>query len=222
MPKFTQIELFLAGGYADEERKRFLFQSRCICNYLERKLAKKAFESTYSRVNIHCTKDDGEVRVAPLKGCPYLEVRLRYDVPPLADLDEASLQQHYAQIIDSGLTAAAGVMEVPHDFCMRALDELKKGGFRNTWIQAEKSWARQEVRCEVIADLTTSEFTLTQRIYRGESLLAERLVAQTLPREMLFLESLGTLSMNSSGSVVYKKRDKVLTTFNLASNCFEG
>ena len=65
MPVFDQIELFLDGTYPRGEQKSFMLKSRCICNYVERALDEKEFETTLSRVNIHCSKDENEVRVLP-------------------------------------------------------------------------------------------------------------------------------------------------------------
>lgn len=219
MPAFDQIELFLDGTYPREEQRSFIFKSRCVCNYLERALRNAAFETTLSRVNIHCSKDGIENRVTPLKGAPYLEVRISYDLPPLSELDETSLQRHYAHIIDLGLTAAAQFMPVPHDYCISTLRKFDAKGFKNEWIQADKTW-NERFRCEVSACLSMDKFTLWQRIYRDGALIAERQIAETKPREMLFMDYLGSLSLDRSGNIVYKRKGKPLTKFNLESGQF--
>lgn len=222
MPIFDQIELFLDGSYPGEEQKGFIFKSRCICNYLERALAEKKFETTLSRVNIHCSKDEREVRILPLKGVPFLEVCIKYDIPPLLVLNESSLQGHYVRIINLGLKAAESFMSVPSGYCMSILRRFEDEGFKNEWIHAQKSWKKGAVRCDVIAQLTTERFSLWQCIYRDGILIAKTQVAETKPREMLFIDYLGTLSLDRSGSIVYKRKGKEITKFDLNSNKFGG
>jgi len=220
MPVLNQIELFLDGIYPREEQKAFIFKSRCICNYLERALGEKGFETTLYRINIHCSKDENEAKVLPLKWEPFLEVRIKYDFPPLAELDESLLQGHYTQIIGSGLTAAESFMPVPRRYCMSILRRFVEEGRVNEWIQAEKNWSKLSLRSDVIARLTTKKFTLRQHIYRNGDPIAERQVVETKPREGLFIDYLGTLSLDRSGNIVYKRKGKALTKFDIETEQF--
>lgn len=218
MPILGQIELFLDGTYSKEERKAFIFKSRSICNYLERALREREFETLLSRVNIHCSKNAGERSVRPLTGAPFLEVRIKYDLPPLDELDEPSLQRHYAAILGKGLKVAESFMPVPYSFCISTLRRFEEDGFKNEWLQAEKTWG--DWRCDVVATLTTERFELWQHIYRGAESVAKRKIAETKPREMLFLDYLGSLSMDRSGNIVYRRKGKALTKFNVESGEF--
>ncbi len=220
MPVFNQIELFLDGSYSREEQKSFIFKSRCICNYLERALDENGFETTLSRVNIHCSKDDNQIRVLPLKGAPYLEVCIKYDLPLLLELGDDSLQRHYLKIIDMGLREAEKYMPIPHGFCMDVLEKFEDGGFTNEWIQSQKSWKKQSVRSDVIAYLAMDKFTLVQNIYRDGDLIATLQIAETKPREMLFIDYLGALSVDRSANIVYKRKRNVLSKFSLQENEF--
>lgn len=213
MPIFDQVELFLGSGYSGDEQKNFIFRSRCICNYLERGLVEKKFETTLSRLNIHCSKDESEVRVIPLKGAPYLEVCIKYDLPALLDLDESLLQRCFMQIIDFGLKAAENFMPIPYVYCMEILRRFEENGFKNEWLQAKKSWAGGQ--CEVMAQLTMEKFTLWQSICIGGVIVANRQIVETKPREMLFIDYLGTLSLDRSGNILYKRRGKLVTKFDI-------
>lgn len=220
MPVLNQIELFLDGTYSSEEKKDFIFKSRCICNYLERALAEEGFETTLSRVNIHCSKRAIRASAQPLKGAPYLEVRIHYDVPRVAGLDEPALQHHYMRIIDLGLSAADEFMPVPYSYCMEVLQQFENGGFVNEWVQAEKNWEKPSVQCKVLARLTTEKFTILQQIYRDGDLIADDIIAETRPREMLFIDYLGGLSLDRSRNIVYKRKKRLLSKFNLDTNEF--
>jgi len=220
MPTFSQIELFLDEGYSREENKSFILKSRCICNYLERAIKEEKYQTDFSRVNIFCSKNITETRVVRLKEPPLLEVFVEYDLPSLSELNESLLQKNFMKIIDIGLAAAKISMPVPHEYCMNALRNFEAGGFKNEWVQAQKMWKKLAVRCDVLAQLTIEKFTLQQFIYRGDVLLGKKKIAETKPRELLFYEYFGTLSLDQAGSIFYKNKKEVLSRFDLEKNEF--
>jgi len=220
MRVLNQIELFLDGSYPKEDQKAFIFKSRCLCNYLERALNQIRFETTLSRINIHCLKDAAEVRVQQLKDVPYLEVGLKYDLPSVSELDEFALQEHYIKIIDLGLKAAEDFMPVPYSYCMDIIQEFIKGGYKNEWVQDNKSWKKGGIHSIVLAELTMGKFFLTQSVYRDDDLVARKIIAEAMPREMLFLDYLGQLSMDRTGNIIYKRKRNVLSKFSLETNAF--
>lgn len=220
MPIFRQIELFLDGTYSKEERRAFLLGSRCICNYVERELKREKFKSNYSRINIFCTKDERKTGVFPLKNEPYLEVRVRYQMPELSSLTDVALQRNYAEIILLGLNAAKSLMPVPCGVCEAAIRQFEAGGFQNKWVQAKKSWASLSLRCEAVAQLTIYDFTLMQKVYRDGEIVASHKIVETKPREMLFLEYFGDFSLSKRTNILYKAKGKVLTNFDIANTTF--
>src|SRR6266446_1777637 len=165
MSELRHIELFLDATYGPHEQKSFIFKSRCICNYLERSLAVLRFTSRWSRLNIHCSKNEEAVRIHPMKHHPFVEVCIHFDLPPIDSLSAESLQLQYAQIILLGLMAVETFMPVPFDHCVRVLKEFEKGGFVNRWIHADQYWERWQCRCVVAAELTMDRFSLDQSIY---------------------------------------------------------
>ncbi len=215
MPILTQIELHFDGTYTSDERKTFLFKSRCICNYLERELLKIGFETALRRINIMCSRDLIEPQVSKYEHEPILGVDISYNIPPVIDMEESVLQGHYATIIVEGLRVAEGFMELPLNECVSALREFELGGFKNEWVQAKKSWSRVAMRSEVLASLTMYEFVLVQLIYFGDDLVSTIEVAVTKPREGLFYKYLGSLSMDRSGNINYKAKGESITTYDV-------
>ena len=57
-------------------------------------------------------------------------------------------------------------------------------------------------------------------VYVNDELIATRRIAITKPREGLFIDYLGELSVSSKGIVNYKKKSKILTCFDLKQNAF--
>jgi hypothetical protein len=95
MPAFSQIELYLDDSYETEENKNFIPRSRCSCNYLEKKLGKLKFLTKYSRVNIYLSKEEGALKVVPLKGVPILGVTIDYDLKDVQNICDDRLQIHF-------------------------------------------------------------------------------------------------------------------------------
>jgi hypothetical protein len=214
MTVLYHIELFLDGGsYSKEDRRCFIFKSRSICNYLERALKAKQFETTFSRINITCIKNASKAIVQQEKEDGILDVCIAYEMPSPMGLDVSSINAHITHILDSGLQAASTYIKVPHSFCMEVLQRFKDNGFVNEWLQASKKWPRENLESFVRAELTVEKFTLYQQIFRNNRLLGEKQIGVTKPREMLFEQLLGTLSIDRSGDIVYKKKKRVLSKF---------
>lgn len=220
MPEFQHIELFLDSTYSSVEQKRFIFASRCICNFVERAISNAGFQSPYSRLNIHCTKNPHLVRVLPLKNEPYLEVCIALDLVPLESLSPEAIQKQFAKVIANGMRAARTVAPVPDEECLQALNDFQANGFKNRWVYLDKNWAKWKCRCIISAELTMDAFELEQAIYRNGELIASHRIAQTKPREGLFVDYLGDLSMGAEGIITYKRRAKVLSVFVLQSGVF--
>ncbi len=220
MPDFRQLELFLDSTYAANEQRRFIFKSRCVCNYLERGLVSLNFRTKLARLNIHCSTEPKAVRVRPLKIEPFLEVCINYDLPPIDSLNTIALQRHYFGVILKGLEAAETYMPVPIDHCRAALAEFENGGFLNRWVYLDKQWDRLGCRCLLTAELTIDKFLLEQLVYVNGCVVASKQVVETKPREMLFHEYLGMLSIQGGNRLVYKSKSKVLSIFDLEHGTF--
>lgn len=219
MTTLCQNELYLVKPAPDDEEMEFLFRSRAMCCYLERRLVKLKFETLCSRININCAQSVREVSVKPYEHEPYLEVNLPYLMPPLDSLDSESLQQHYSKIIEMGLEASESFMPVPFQFCVDVLRQFERIGYVNEWVQAEKSWKKNSIRSVITAHLTMDEFFLTQRVEHGGKQIEER-IARTKTREVLFTPFLGDLSMDDSGILVYKNKKRIISEYSLVQDSF--
>jgi hypothetical protein len=214
MPAFSQIELYLDDSYETEENKNFIPRSRCSCNYLEKKLGELKFLTKYSRVNIYLSKKEGALKVAPLKGVPILGVTIDYDLKDVQNICDDRLQIHFIAIIERGLKAAEDFMPIPIVECLTFLNEFKENGFKNEWIQAQKEWKQKSIKSEVLASLTTLEFKLLQKIYENGNITAERIIAKTSPREIMFHDFLGSLTLDRTGVIQYKKGNQIISSFD--------
>lgn len=220
MPIFQHIELYLDSTYSSVDQKKFIFCSRSICNFIERALVGVRFQSPYSRLNIHCTKNLQLLKLRPLKNESYLEAVIPVDLEPLDSMLPEVLQNKFAQVITSGLQLASSLTPVPAEECSRALKEFEDNGFKNCWVHLDKNWSKWNCRCVISAELTMDAFELDQTIYRRGELIAKHRIAQTKPREGLFVDYLGNISISTQGIITYKKKNRILSIFDLESGVF--
>jgi hypothetical protein len=221
MAYLRQIELHLdSGTYSEQERTSFLLTARCCCNYLERQLRQLRLKSKYSRLIIICTRDPLQAAVAPLKHEPYLEAIIPFDAKPVQGLSEKAIHQQVMQAVVAGMTAARRFTPMPLRECQTVLKSFQTGGFVNRWVAREKGWSRKKCRCEVAADMTLDRLTLTQRVYVDDELVAEKLLAETKPREGLYEHFLGDFALDPKGRIQYRAGTKILTVFDPDARAF--
>lgn len=220
MPKLSQIELYLDGDYSKEEKKEFLFKSRCASNYWEREISKLKFNTNYSRINVYVSDGSKEEKVQPMKAVPFLEVVVHYPIKGISNIEDTELQQHYIKILSIALSAVGSVMPIPFEQCMDILGSFKANNYKNEWVQAERAWVKKSIESRVTAKLSLNEFQLTQYVYVSNELVGKKVIVKSLPRELLFNEYLGKLSISKSGILEYKKGENVLSQFDLKSSRF--
>ncbi len=220
MPKLSQIELYLDGNYSQEDKKIFLFKSRCLCNFWEREVSKLKFTSKYSRINVYVTDGCTEVRVQAMKVVPFLEVVVNYPIEQISHLDDIQLQQHYMRILEKALSAAVSAMPIPLEKSLDILRRFEASNYENEWVQSERVWAKKSIKSKVIAELSMQEFKLIQFVYVDCKLAGQIIIAKTQPRELLFDGFLGELSISKSDILEYKKGKNILSQFDLKSAKF--
>ena len=218
MKKFTQIELFLDGSYSKEERVEFIFNSRCVCGYLERKLAELDFLTTLSRVNIKCTQNKDNIGCKELKGAPYLEVTIHQDLADFFRAKSEKKQKAYIQVIESGLKMAENFMPIPREFCVETLRTFEDNGHINEWVHLEKEWKKKRVKCVFRCNLKIDACYQTQEIYIDDKLVLKALITRTKPREFLFFQDLGKATLKNGHEIHYSKGKRSISIYNIETN----
>ena len=220
MRTLRHVELYLDSTYPKAERKWFLVASRSACNFLERHLKSLQHESPYSRVNIYCSSGADEGRVLPCEHEPYLEVHIPFDAKPAEQLSRIERQQQFLRVIAIGLEAASRFTPMPLEAISNALAQFADAGYVNRWQHIDKLWTRKRCRCVLSMELTMESFNADQLVYIEGELVGERTIARTSPREGLWAEYLGKLTLSTSGILEYKRASTVLSAFDLERRVF--
>ena len=161
-----------------------------------------------------------EEKVQPMKAVPFLEVIVHYPIKQISKVEDIELQRHFINILGIALNATGSVMPTPCEQSMDILRRFEENNYKNEWVQAAGVWEKKSIESRVTADLSLSEFKLTQYVYESSELVGESVILNTLPREILFNEYLGKLSLSKCGILEYKKGRIVLSQFDIKSRRF--
>ena len=220
MRTLRHVELYLDSTYPEAERKWFLKASRSACSFIERHLQPLQFKGPYSRVNIFCSNDAEVGRALPYKHEPYLEVHIPFIAKPAGQLSPSESQQQFLQIIAAGLETAGRFTPMPLEAISKAMAQFADAGYVNQWKHIDKHWVRKRCRCVISMELTMESFNANQFVYIEDELVGERAIARTSPREGLWAEHLGKLTLSTDGVLEYKRASKVLSAFDIERRVF--
>jgi hypothetical protein len=215
----SQIELYLDGSFTKEEGSQFISLSRCICGFVERHLAKLQFQTTHHRINIYCSNEKLDTIVRPLSQTSFLEVRIPIPVPLTLKGSIVQLQNMYAKILQSGLQAAQVYMPVPLSQVDESIDEFRRIGYQNTWVQAERHWKKICLSCIIKANVTTEMFSLQQDVYVSNELIGSKTICTTNPREFIYCQYLGKLALKGN-LISYSSTMGTISEFDIQKKTF--
>jgi hypothetical protein len=220
MRTLRNVELHLDGTFPVEQAKRFLIASCAVCNFVEKHLKQIRFESPYSRVNIFCSAESRESYVRPYSFEPYLHVIIPFSPRPIEALSEAEAQQQFIRALSMGLEAARQFTPMPLYEAKIALANFERGGYLNKWEHLDKQWIRKDCQCIISMEVNMQCFIAHQAILVKNSLVANKRIAQTSPRDGLWVDYLGKLSITKANILEYKRADKLLSAFDLDKKTF--
>ena len=220
MRTLRHVELYLGNTYPEAERKWFLKASRSACNFLERHLQPLQFKCPYSRVNIFCSPDVEEGQVLTNTHEPYLEVHIPFDAKPAEQMSRIESQQQFLKVVAIGLEAASRFTPMPLEAISKTSALFADAGYVNQWQHIDKQWVRKKCRCVLSMELTMESFNANQLVYIEGELVGIRTIARTSPREGLWAEYLGKLTLSTNGIMEYKRASTVLSVFDLERRVF--
>ena len=219
MARFDGIQLILNDGFSKEETLAVTMGSRSMIHFVERRLVAYGFESEFTKLNIEVSKSAVSDKLIRYKE-PKRFIGISIQIDPGEFLEPPSkFHQACATMVRTGLCAALRHVDLPAEAASGAIDDFFELSFVNQWTHADKSWKRAGVRSMVLCELRTDAFILTQRIYRGEELIGEAMIGRTKPREWLFFQLLGTLTLSDS-QILYRAKNHLISRYDLNTGEF--
>ena len=195
MPDWTEFQA--------RENSDFQFQTRHICNYIERRLApEKVVMDGFNRIVVVGQSAPGAMLV---NSSHVLSVPVAINMDEWRSLDETGRPDYYATLLKAGFDRCATNYAIPVDKMTSWLAELKRDGYRNEWVFKTKSFSRLGIRCALECSLTMHLFTLTLRVSGGEREIFCDTILTTQPDEIIFQHQFKDIAVENGENVVTKR-----------------
>src|SRR5262245_32347733 len=185
------------------ENSDFQFETRHICNYLERRLApEKVVIADFNRVVV---VGQSVPKAMFVTSNHVLSVPVPIDMEKWRSLAEAQRPDFYAKLLKSGLDRCATRYSIPIDKLTQWLVELKQDGYRNEWVFKKRSFAKYGIKCALECKLTMHAFTLTLRVSGKQGEIFCDTILTTKPDEIIFAHQFKDIAVEKGAIVVTKR-----------------
>lgn len=202
--------------YPDALVTPFGFRTRYVCNYLERRLRSLRFHAEgFSKICV-------QGRHAPEESCPIVPENA---VVPAVRFDELRYKalgpdEHHEFFIDmlcQGLEKCARHHSVPLAQMLEAIDEFRRGGYKNEWTQQKKLLRPLALRSSLHCSLDTQRFILTLKLERKDQTVFEQRILETEPDEIIFGYQFKEVALEGNNVVVKNRFGKPTFSLDLSS-----
>jgi hypothetical protein len=184
--KLRTIALSLYG-HPDELTVPFSFETRCLCNYVQRYARSVKIETNgFNQIVVHdnpLNKSETMPRVVPEKT---LSIPFPVDLSRYRQATSEEKQVYFIEILRFGLQKANIFQELPLHSLLRRVGEFEANGFQNRWIHQSKSIRGHGLVAELQCELTLEEFTLILEVRRKIGAPMRFAILSTKPDETCF------------------------------------
>jgi len=184
-------------------------QTRSICNFLERQLAKRKFKTEgFKRICIIGYSNLQEEIY--INSCQVLSVPILFNMDECRQTPQCKLDDYYAELLIVGLKRCATKYQIPLDDMLVWLDDLKQNGYINKWTFKEKTFRELGIKCRLQCMLTKEAFTLRLDINSKGSSLFDEVILTTAPDEIVFYHQFKDIMVKNDEVVVTDRLGGVL------------
>ena len=202
--------------YPKELATAFGFRTRYVCNFLERRLhALKYHAEGFSKICV-------QGRHQPLASCPIVSENavlptVAFDPERYRALGPGEEPEFFLAMLSEGLERCARDHAIPIAELTAALDEFRRGGFRNEWTHQKKQLRPIGLQASLLCSLDADRFRLTLELERRGATVFEQLILETEPDEIVFAHRFQQVALEDGAIVVKGKFDKTLFSLPVAS-----
>jgi hypothetical protein len=203
--KLRTIALSLYG-HPNELSVPFSFETRCLCNFVQRHARVLAIETNgFNQIVI---KDDPYANALTTPGLApekTLVVPFRLKASRYQNATPEAKQIYFIEILRSGLLQANEFHALPLRALLSKIDEFEATGFRNRWVHQTKrirGLGVAELQCE----MTLNEFRLTLEVRGATGGLVKLDLLSTKPDELCFHYQFKDLTVREDHLVVTDRK----------------
>lgn len=190
--------------YPDEVSDPFSFETRCLCNYVQRPMRKMRIE-TEGFNNIVIRGDPSPDEKSRLVHEKSLRVPFVPDLERYKDSTDEEKQQYFIEILTEGLHSANDFQSLPLSALLELVSEFRAGGYRNCWTHKSKLLRGYGVRAALGCELTMHEFKLTLSVSRKNETVIAKQILSTKPDEICFYHQFKDIVIRDESLVVTKR-----------------
>jgi hypothetical protein len=195
MPDWTEFQ--------SHENSDFQFETRHICNYIERRLApEKVVMDGFNRIVVVGQSAPGPMFV---NSSHVLSVPVPINMDQWRPLVETERPNYYANLLKAGFDRCATQYNIPVDNMTRWLAELEREGYRNEWVYKIKKFPQFGIRCALECSLTIHAFILTLRVSDRHGEIFCDTILTTKPDEIIFHNQFKDIVVDRGAIVVTKR-----------------
>jgi hypothetical protein len=185
------LSLLHCATATDKQQVRFSFETRCLCNFVQRE-ARKWLIPTEGFDNIVVQPvDAADVQPPEVGLVKTMSVPIAMDLPRYQSAVGDARQQFFIELLSEGLTRANALHALPLDRLFARIEEFRVGGYRNEWLHKSKRIRMPEgmgrqLQASLHCALTMEQFELTLKVTRKDQVLFEECLLKTSPDEIWF------------------------------------
>lgn len=191
--------------YPDSIAGPFSFETRCLCNYVQRAAQKMKIETNgFNSIVIR--------GVPSLQHGPKIVSVKSLFVPFVPDLQrytnesDAQKQDYFIEVLTEGLHNAGKFHPLPLSDLLSVVDEFRNGKYFNRWVHQSKTLRRHKFRAELQCELSMNRFSLMLQISQNDEIKLTKKILETKPDEICFHYQFKDLVVENEELVVTKRR----------------
>jgi hypothetical protein len=197
-----------------EYRSNFAFRCRFIGNYLRRQIKEIKFEPVgYNRIFISACQFS-------VKPNTVFENTLRISVPFdksfYDNLEKDAVADYFVQLYKDGLIKASQTHEVPLQFLLNQLQNLKDNNYSNEWEFKSKIFKQIGIRATLFCKMTMDCFSLSLILCKKNEIIFSREILNTLPDEIIYHHQFKDIVLQNNEIKVLNESEKPIFILNLS------
>ena len=162
----------------------FSFRCRFIGNYLRRQVKLSKFEPKgYHRISINaCQLTIPENKIFESWLCVYIPFNKDY----YNSLTKEELPDFFLKMYREGIIKAQQTHELPMQFLLDKLIELKQNNYKNEWEFKSRTFKELGVKATLLCKMTMDNFSLSLILSRKTEVVFRREILNALPDETIY------------------------------------
>lgn len=188
----------------------FRYQTRNICNYLERVALKSLKFKTNDFRRICIIGKSSPNDTAYVNSSNVLGVDVKFNEKEYLSLNTTQLNEYFIELLKDGINKINEHIQIPKKELLEGIESFRLGGYKNRWTQKTKQMKSLGLKCHLNCNLTMDNFHLSLLIFKAKELIFEKEILKTKPDEIMFERLLNDVKLIDDKIVVLGKRDKIV------------